>query len=65
MNLLASEEASFPCKKFQAVTLGRLLTVSMSCPQLVLRKWSELIPGGEFRCFVKENKLIGNDLMTT
>uniref|UniRef100_A0A673AYF8 Translation initiation factor eIF2 assembly protein n=1 Tax=Sphaeramia orbicularis TaxID=375764 RepID=A0A673AYF8_9TELE len=28
------------------------------CPQLVLRKWSELIPGGEFRCFVKENKLI-------
>lgn len=28
-------------------------------PQLVLRKWSELIPGGEFRCFVKENKLIG------
>ncbi|KAG7234684.1 hypothetical protein INR49_004088 [Caranx melampygus] len=25
---------------------------------LVLRKWSELIPGGEFRCFVKENKLI-------
>uniref|UniRef100_A0AAR2LZ66 Translation initiation factor eIF2 assembly protein n=1 Tax=Pygocentrus nattereri TaxID=42514 RepID=A0AAR2LZ66_PYGNA len=22
-------------------------------------KWSELIPGGEFRCFVKENKLIG------
>uniref|UniRef100_A0A3B3S4M9 Translation initiation factor eIF2 assembly protein n=1 Tax=Paramormyrops kingsleyae TaxID=1676925 RepID=A0A3B3S4M9_9TELE len=27
--------------------------------QLVLRKWSELIPGGEFRCFVKENKLIG------
>lgn len=31
------------------------------CPQLVLRKWSELIPGGEFRCFVKENKLIGKD----
>lgn len=29
------------------------------CSQLVLRKWSELIPGGEFRCFVKENKLIG------
>lgn len=29
------------------------------CPQLVLRKWSELIPGGEFRCFAKENKLIG------
>ncbi|XP_041059425.1 cell division cycle protein 123 homolog [Carcharodon carcharias] len=28
-------------------------------PQLVLRKWCELIPGGEFRCFVKENKLIG------
>uniref|UniRef100_A0A3B5KQD9 Translation initiation factor eIF2 assembly protein n=1 Tax=Xiphophorus couchianus TaxID=32473 RepID=A0A3B5KQD9_9TELE len=28
------------------------------CPQLVLRKWAELIPGGEFRCFVKENKLI-------
>ncbi|XP_051889472.1 cell division cycle protein 123 homolog [Pristis pectinata] len=27
--------------------------------QLVLRKWCELIPGGEFRCFVKENKLIG------
>ncbi|KAK1790331.1 hypothetical protein P4O66_014244 [Electrophorus voltai] len=27
--------------------------------ELVLRKWSELIPGGEFRCFVKENKLIG------
>ncbi|MEQ2161998.1 hypothetical protein GOODEAATRI_015440 [Goodea atripinnis] len=26
--------------------------------ELVLRKWSELIPGGEFRCFVKENKLI-------
>uniref|UniRef100_A0A3Q3F072 Translation initiation factor eIF2 assembly protein n=1 Tax=Labrus bergylta TaxID=56723 RepID=A0A3Q3F072_9LABR len=25
---------------------------------LVLRKWSELIPGGEYRCFVKENKLI-------
>lgn len=29
--------------------------------QLVLRKWSELIPGGEFRCFVKENKLIGKN----
>ncbi|KAG5267623.1 hypothetical protein AALO_G00223800 [Alosa alosa] len=27
--------------------------------ELVLRKWSELIPGGEFRCFVKESKLIG------
>ncbi|XP_030635427.1 translation initiation factor eIF2 assembly protein [Chanos chanos] len=27
--------------------------------ELVLRKWSELIPGGEYRCFVKENKLIG------
>ncbi|XP_056133861.1 cell division cycle protein 123 homolog [Lampris incognitus] len=27
--------------------------------ELVLRKWSELISGGEFRCFVKENKLIG------
>uniref|UniRef100_A0A3Q3WFC6 Translation initiation factor eIF2 assembly protein n=1 Tax=Mola mola TaxID=94237 RepID=A0A3Q3WFC6_MOLML len=26
--------------------------------KMVLRKWSELIPGGEFRCFVKENKLI-------
>ncbi|KAM8884373.1 translation initiation factor eIF2 assembly protein [Synchiropus picturatus] len=26
--------------------------------ELVLRKWSDLIPGGEFRCFVKENKLI-------
>ncbi|XP_075782130.1 translation initiation factor eIF2 assembly protein isoform X2 [Pelodiscus sinensis] len=26
--------------------------------ELVLRKWSELIPGAEFRCFVKENKLI-------
>ncbi|XP_027899911.1 translation initiation factor eIF2 assembly protein isoform X1 [Xiphophorus couchianus] len=26
--------------------------------ELVLRKWAELIPGGEFRCFVKENKLI-------
>ncbi|KAL2102922.1 hypothetical protein ACEWY4_002090 [Coilia grayii] len=26
--------------------------------ELVLRKWSELIPGGEFRCFVKEHKLI-------
>ncbi|XP_065807567.1 translation initiation factor eIF2 assembly protein isoform X2 [Labrus bergylta] len=26
--------------------------------ELVLRKWSELIPGGEYRCFVKENKLI-------
>uniref|UniRef100_A0A673YNX3 Translation initiation factor eIF2 assembly protein n=1 Tax=Salmo trutta TaxID=8032 RepID=A0A673YNX3_SALTR len=22
-------------------------------------KWSELLPGGEFRCFIKENKLIG------
>ncbi|XP_018890216.1 translation initiation factor eIF2 assembly protein isoform X2 [Gorilla gorilla gorilla] len=27
--------------------------------ELVLRKWCELIPGAEFRCFVKENKLIG------
>ncbi|XP_068132229.1 translation initiation factor eIF2 assembly protein-like isoform X2 [Hyperolius riggenbachi] len=26
--------------------------------ELVLRKWCELIPGGEFRCFVKENKII-------
>uniref|UniRef100_A0A3B4XQD4 Translation initiation factor eIF2 assembly protein n=1 Tax=Seriola lalandi dorsalis TaxID=1841481 RepID=A0A3B4XQD4_SERLL len=34
------------------------LTCVIVCPQLVLRKWSELIPGGEFRCFVKENKLI-------
>ncbi|KAI1239506.1 hypothetical protein IHE44_0012631 [Lamprotornis superbus] len=25
---------------------------------LVLRKWCELIPGAEFRCFVKENKLL-------
>uniref|UniRef100_A0A8C7DF21 Translation initiation factor eIF2 assembly protein n=1 Tax=Oncorhynchus kisutch TaxID=8019 RepID=A0A8C7DF21_ONCKI len=30
--------------------------------ELVLRKWSELLPGGEFRCFIKENKLIGNDI---
>uniref|UniRef100_A0A4W6F791 Translation initiation factor eIF2 assembly protein n=1 Tax=Lates calcarifer TaxID=8187 RepID=A0A4W6F791_LATCA len=35
-----------------------ILTCVIFCPQLVLRKWSELIPGGEFRCFVKENKLI-------
>uniref|UniRef100_A0A3Q3J7U9 Translation initiation factor eIF2 assembly protein n=1 Tax=Monopterus albus TaxID=43700 RepID=A0A3Q3J7U9_MONAL len=34
------------------------ITCVILCPQLVLRKWSELIPGGEFRCFVKENKLI-------
>ncbi|XP_056429297.1 cell division cycle protein 123 homolog isoform X1 [Hyla sarda] len=27
--------------------------------ELVLRKWCELISGAEFRCFVKENKLIG------
>ncbi|NP_001087878.1 cell division cycle protein 123 homolog [Xenopus laevis] len=27
--------------------------------ELVLRKWCELIPGAEFRCFVRENKLIG------
>ncbi|XP_008703662.1 cell division cycle protein 123 homolog [Ursus maritimus] len=27
--------------------------------ELVLRKWCELIPGAEFRCFVKESKLIG------
>ncbi|XP_023563826.1 cell division cycle protein 123 homolog isoform X2 [Octodon degus] len=27
--------------------------------ELVLRKWCELIPGAEFRCFVKENKLVG------
>ncbi|KAG8440019.1 hypothetical protein GDO86_005985 [Hymenochirus boettgeri] len=27
--------------------------------ELVLRKWCELIPGAEFRCFVKENRLIG------
>ncbi|XP_075713543.1 translation initiation factor eIF2 assembly protein isoform X2 [Rhinoderma darwinii] len=26
--------------------------------KLVLRKWCELIPGAEFRCFVKENKLV-------
>ncbi|KAM4901743.1 translation initiation factor eIF2 assembly protein isoform 3-T3 [Sylvia borin] len=26
--------------------------------ELVLRKWCELIPGAEFRCFVKENKLL-------
>ncbi|RXN25712.1 Cell division cycle protein 123-like [Labeo rohita] len=26
--------------------------------ELVLRKWSELLPGAEFRCFVKENKVI-------
>uniref|UniRef100_A0A452UAX7 Translation initiation factor eIF2 assembly protein n=1 Tax=Ursus maritimus TaxID=29073 RepID=A0A452UAX7_URSMA len=26
--------------------------------ELVLRKWCELIPGAEFRCFVKESKLI-------
>uniref|UniRef100_A0A8B9QUH1 Translation initiation factor eIF2 assembly protein n=1 Tax=Anas platyrhynchos TaxID=8839 RepID=A0A8B9QUH1_ANAPL len=31
---------------------------SLKC-KLVLRKWCELIPGAEFRCFVKENKLIG------
>ena len=35
--------------------------VFVFCSQLVLRKWSELIPGGEFRCFVKENKLIGKN----
>uniref|UniRef100_UPI00358F3D21 translation initiation factor eIF2 assembly protein isoform X3 n=1 Tax=Myxine glutinosa TaxID=7769 RepID=UPI00358F3D21 len=26
--------------------------------QLALRKWCELIPGGEFRCFVREKQLI-------
>ncbi|XP_040824138.1 cell division cycle protein 123 homolog isoform X3 [Ochotona curzoniae] len=26
--------------------------------ELILRKWCELIPGAEFRCFVKENKLL-------
>ncbi len=31
--------------------------------QLVLRKWSELIPGAEFRCFVKENKVIGMKIL--
>uniref|UniRef100_A0A671SIG7 Translation initiation factor eIF2 assembly protein n=1 Tax=Sinocyclocheilus anshuiensis TaxID=1608454 RepID=A0A671SIG7_9TELE len=30
----------------------------VSRTNLVLRKWSELIPGAEFRCFVKENKVI-------
>lgn len=38
-----------------------LISRVVLCPQLVLRKWSELIPGGEFRCFVKENKLIGKN----
>ncbi|KAF3818719.1 hypothetical protein GH733_012136 [Mirounga leonina] len=33
--------------------------LNWSAPRLVLRKWCELIPGAEFRCFVKENKLIG------
>ena len=27
---------------------------------LVLRRWCKLIPSSEFRCFVKDNKIIGN-----
>lgn len=27
---------------------------------LVLRKWTEICPGAEFRCFVKEKHLVGN-----
>lgn len=42
-----------------------LTVVLLVSPQLVLRKWSELIPGGEFRCFVKENKLIGKNIPLT
>ncbi len=26
---------------------------------LVLRKWKQLHPGGEFRCFVKNKQLVG------
>ena len=29
--------------------------------QLVLRKWFDLAPSMEFRCFVRDNKLIGNE----
>ena len=30
--------------------------------QLVLRRWCDLNPAGEFRCFVKNNKLRGKIL---
>uniref|UniRef100_A0A803Y3U9 Translation initiation factor eIF2 assembly protein n=1 Tax=Meleagris gallopavo TaxID=9103 RepID=A0A803Y3U9_MELGA len=43
------------CENLSGWRLLRCWTVLM----LVLRKWCELIPGAEFRCFVKENKLIG------
>lgn len=28
-------------------------------PELILRQWGNLVPSMEFRCFVKNNKLIG------
>ncbi|KAK6349688.1 hypothetical protein TWF696_005967 [Orbilia brochopaga] len=38
---------------------GRVLQVSDIAYALVLRKWVEVIPSVEFRCFVKDRKLVG------
>ncbi|KAG8005798.1 hypothetical protein GBF38_001788 [Nibea albiflora] len=57
----APEFPEFNSKVLEAINAlgGRVFPkLNWSAPRLVLRKWSELIPGGEFRCFVKENKLI-------
>ncbi|KAA8579963.1 hypothetical protein FQN60_005498 [Etheostoma spectabile] len=57
----APEFPEFTSKVQEAINAlgGRVFPkLNWSAPRLVLRKWSELIPGGEFRCFVKENKLI-------
>uniref|UniRef100_A0A8C3L2E4 Translation initiation factor eIF2 assembly protein n=1 Tax=Chrysolophus pictus TaxID=9089 RepID=A0A8C3L2E4_CHRPC len=60
--LKAPEFPEFTAKVEEAISsLGGSVfpKLNWSAPRLVLRKWCELIPGAEFRCFVKENKLIG------
>ncbi|MBZ3878705.1 Cell division cycle protein 123-like protein [Sciurus carolinensis] len=59
--LTAPEFPEFATKVQEAInSLGGSVfpKLNWSAPRLVLRKWCELIPGAEFRCFVKENKLI-------
>uniref|UniRef100_A0A8C3L773 Translation initiation factor eIF2 assembly protein n=1 Tax=Chrysolophus pictus TaxID=9089 RepID=A0A8C3L773_CHRPC len=61
-NTSAPEFPEFTAKVEEAISsLGGSVfpKLNWSAPRLVLRKWCELIPGAEFRCFVKENKLIG------
>ncbi|XP_055342159.1 cell division cycle protein 123 homolog [Paramacrobiotus metropolitanus] len=44
---------------FDVVKLSQKTSAIRTKPELVLRKWFDINPGWEFRCFVKGNSLIG------